>query len=138
MNLKLIRKFPGKDCIMGELYVNDQFECFTLEDIERPFKIAGVTAIPRGFYKIVITFSARFKKPLPLLLEVPDFDGVRIHSGNTSENTEGCILVGKIKKQNSIEESRLAFNTLFPKLELASQTEKIFIEITGDPAMPNA
>ena len=65
MNLKLNRKFSAQDCIVGELSINGTFECFTLEDIERPLKIAGVTAIPRGFYEVVITFSERFKKPMP-------------------------------------------------------------------------
>ena len=132
MNLTLFRKFPAPDCIIGELYINGKFECFTLEDIERPLKIAGVTAIPRGHYEIVITFSARFGKPLPLLLNVPGFDGVRIHTGNTSTNTEGCVLVGKSRTNNSITQSRDAFNVLFPKLQAAASKEKIIIEIKGE------
>ena len=132
MNLTLIRKFPAPDCIIGELYINDKFECFTLEDIERPLKIAGVTAIPRGHYEIVITFSARFGKPLPLLLNVPGFDGVRIHTGNTSTNTEGCVLVGKSRTNNSVNQSRDAFNILFPKLQAAAAKEKIILEIKGE------
>ena len=132
MNLTLIRKFPAPDCIIGELYIDGKFECFTLEDIQRPLKIAGVTAIPRGHYEIVITFSARFGKPLPLLLNVPGFDGVRIHTGNTSTNTEGCVLVGKSRTNNSITQSRDAFNVLFPKLQAAASKEKIIIEIKGE------
>lgn len=132
MNLTLIRKYPAPDCVIGELYIDDKFECFTLEDIERPLKIAGVTAIPRGHYEIVITFSARFGKPLPLLLNVPGFDGVRIHTGNTSSNTEGCLLVGKSRTNNSITQSRDAFNVLFPKLQAAAAKEKIIIEIKGE------
>jgi len=132
MNLTLVRKFPAPDCIIGELYINDKFECFTLEDIERPLKIAGVTAIPRGHYEIVITFSARFGKPLPLLLNVPGFDGVRIHTGNTSTNTEGCVLVGKSRTNNSVTQSRDAFNILFPKSQAAAAKEKIILEIKGE------
>jgi hypothetical protein len=120
------------DCIIGELYINDKFECYTLEDVERPVKMAGITAIPRGFYEVVISFSQRFQKPMPLLLNVPNYDGVRIHSGNTSADTEGCILVGKTKQKNSIQQSRLAFASLFPKLTSASKNEKIIIEITGE------
>jgi hypothetical protein len=131
MNLTLIRKYPAADCIVGELFIDGKFECFTLEDIERPLKIAGVTAIPRGHYEIVITYSARFKKPLPLLLNVPNFDGVRIHTGNTALNTEGCILVGKSKTENSVLQSRDAFNALFPKLQQATSNEKIILEIKG-------
>lgn len=131
MNLTLIRKYPAPDCIIGELSINGTFECFTLEDIERPVKSAGITAIPRGNYEVVITYSERFKKLLPLLLNVPNFEGVRIHTGNTSVNTEGCILVGKTKTENSVLQSRDAFNVLFPKLQAAAGKEKIFLEITG-------
>lgn len=131
MDLKLIRKFPSTDCVIGELYVNGKFECYTLEDIERPLKIAGVTAIPRGFYEIVINYSERFKKPLPLLLNVPNYSGVRIHPGNTSKDTEGCILPGKTKTKNSVLQSKDAFNALFEKMKAVAGKEKIIIEITG-------
>ena len=136
MNLRFLRKHPSADCIIGELFVNDVFECYTLEDIERPVKLPGITAIPRGFYEVVITFSARFKKQLPLLLKVPNYDGVRIHSGNIAADTEGCILVGKVKRINSIEQSRTAFKNLFSKLEAASKVEKIILDLTGDFPLP--
>jgi hypothetical protein len=136
MNLKLIRKYPAPDCIIGELYVNDTFECYTLEDIERPVKLAGVTAIPRGHYEVVITFSARFKKLLPLLLNVANFDGVRIHSGNTSADTEGCVLVGKTRTKTSVLQSRDAFASLFKKLQAAAVKEKIILEVTGTNPFP--
>jgi len=131
MNLKLIRKYPADECVIGELFINEQFECYTLEDIERPVKLAGVTAIPRGNYEVVITFSERFKVPLPLLLDVPNYTGVRIHPGNNAANTDGCILPGKGKTENSVTESRVAFADLFQKLDAASKVEKIFLEITG-------
>ena len=131
MELKLIRKFPAPDCVIGELYVNGKFECYTCEDIERPVKLAGVTAIPRGHYEVVITYSERFKKQLPLLLNVPNFSGVRIHTGNTSKDTEGCILPGKGKTKNSVTQSRIAFDALFTKLKAAAVKEKIILEITG-------
>jgi hypothetical protein len=131
MNLTLIRKYPAADCIIGELFVDGKFECFTLEDIERPLKVAGLTAVPRGRYEVVITFSERFKKVLPLLLNVLDFEGVRIHTGNNSANTEGCILVGKARDTNTVSQSKVAFDALFPKLQEAAGKEKIFIEIKG-------
>src|SRR4051794_1532912 len=107
MDLKVIRKqFTDKSTI-GDLFINDQFECFTLEDVVRPVKIKGMTAIPAGIYEVVINFSERFRKLLPLLLNVPTFDGIRIHPGNTDKDTEGCILVGQMKQKDSIGNSRV-------------------------------
>ena len=131
MELSLKRTTASENSTIGELSINDTFECYTLEDVVRPVKMAGLTAIPSGSYEVVITYSARFKRPMPLLLKVPDFDGVRIHWGNTDEDTEGCILVGKTKSKDFIGSSRVAFAQLFPKLEAASKIEKIFIEITN-------
>ena len=132
MDLKVIRKqFTDKSTI-GDLFVNDEFECFTLEDVVRPIKIKGMTAIPSGVYEIVINFSARFQKLLPLLLNVPNFDGIRIHPGNTDKDTEGCILVGKTKQTDLIGNSRVAFEALFNKLQTAAAQEKIFIIITEE------
>jgi hypothetical protein len=92
-------------------------------------KIKGKTAIPAGQYEVVINFSQRFQKPLPLLLNVPNFEGVRIHPGNIPANTEGCILVGDTKSVDCIGQSRIAFARLFEKMKTATETQKIFIEI---------
>lgn len=131
MNLKLVRKTFTEESTMGELAVNGKFECFTLEDKVRAVKIHGRTAIPEGIYEVVITFSDRFKKPLPLLLKVPNFEGVRIHSGNTSADTEGCILVGKTKSKDFVGGSRDAFKALLPKIEAALKKEKVFMQVVG-------
>ena len=90
MELTLTRTDFTNDSTIGELSVNGKFECFTLEDKVRPVKIKGMTAIPAGAYEVVINFSERFQRPLPLLLNVPNFDGIRIHAGNTAKDTEGC------------------------------------------------
>jgi hypothetical protein len=106
---------------IGELLVDGVFECFTLEDTEREVKIKGETAIKEGKYKVIINKSNRFKRLLPLLLNVPEFEGVRIHSGNTNHDTEGCILVGQTKSKNFIGKSRKAFDALFKKMQAAEE-----------------
>jgi len=131
MNLKLVRKTFTDETTIGVLSVDGKTECFTLEDKVRAVKIHGKTAIPGGIYEVTITFSDRFKKPLPLLLNVPNFAGIRIHSGNTAADTEGCILVGETRGANIVGNSRKAFAALFAKLEAALTKEKIFIEVVG-------
>lgn len=132
MEIRVVRKYFTENSTIGELSVNGKFECYTLEDVTRPVKVAGMTAIAPGHFELVVTFSARFKKLLPLLLNVPNFDGVRIHPGNTAHDTEGCLLVGQTKKKDFIGGSKAAFEALFAKILAASKKEKIFIEITEE------
>lgn len=135
MNLLLIRDMFSKQCTLGKMFVNGVYECETLEDFDRHIetigvKVDGQTAIPRGKYKVIIDQSNRFKRDLPRLLEVPYFEGIRIHSGNTSGDTEGCILVGSARSGDSVVKSRLAFDAIFNKLEAANRRgEEIFIEV---------
>src|SRR5262245_33037147 len=131
MQLKVVRKEFTSRSTIGELYVDDTFECFTLEDVVRPVKIPGMTAIPERTYCVIVSFSARFQRLLPELQDVPKFTGVRIHSGNTDADTEGCILVGQTENTDFIGSSRAAFNKLFPKIQAAAQKEKIFLEVTS-------
>lgn len=118
MKIKLKRTFKGAEYTIGKLYLNDEYFCDTLEDVVRPEgrKIAGKTAIPAGEYKVVLTESKRFKKLLPLLINVPNFTGVRIHSGNTHHDTEGCILVGENKVKGRVINSRATMNRLMAQL----------------------
>jgi GH24 family phage-related lysozyme (muramidase) len=134
MNINLTRKEYTSKSTIGELYVDGKFECYTLEDRIRALKVPGTTAIPSGHYEVVVTWSNRFKRPLPLLMNVPNYEGVRIHTGNTDENTEGCLLVGKTKRRDFVAESRAAFNDLFPKIQGALQREKVFIDIVQENA----
>ena len=134
MILQLVRKEFRDESTIGELSIDNVFECFTLEDAVRPVKIPGRTAIPAGTYEVAVTFSDKFQKLLPLLMNVPNFEGVRIHPGNRPEDTEGCILVGTTKgpEPDFIGNSRAAFAELFPKIQAATAGEKVFIDITED------
>lgn len=122
----------------GALSIDGKQVCWTLEDTvrEQPgkqvkfWKIPGETAIPVGTYPVILTMSNRFKKVLPLLVGVPGFEGVRIHSGNTVHDTEGCILVGLTKIGPTVGNSRAAMDMLMPLLRAAdARGEDITIEI---------
>ena len=119
MKLELKRLHRTNNSTIGELYVNGVFECYTLEDKEREVKIKNETAIPKGVYIVGITLSNRFKRMLPILMNVPNFEGVRIHSGNSNHDTEGCILVGTTRSVDFIGNSRKAFDKLFAKMKTA-------------------
>ena len=132
MKLDLYRKDLNSACTIGELFIDGVFQCFTLEDVVRQdgVKIPHETAIPKGVYSVDITPSPRFKRDLPLLVNVENFVGIRIHPGNTASDTEGCILVGQDKGQNCILSSRAAFDALFPKLQAAkARGEAITIKV---------
>jgi hypothetical protein len=133
VKLQLVRQTYTTRSTIGRLSVDGKSECFTLEDPVRPVKIPNLTAIPAGRYGIEITHSPRFGRDLPLLLDVPGFTGVRIHPGNTPENTEGCILVGRTSAVDFIGDSRTTFDTLFAKLrDAAARDEELLIEIEND------
>ena len=128
----LLQRFQFSETeTIGKLFVSGKFECWTLEDASRPGrpKVPGRTAIPAGRYRVVITWSNRFRQRMPLLLNVPGFAGIRIHSGNTSEDTSGCILVGKERGLEYLDGSREAYQQLFKKLDEADNREFNFITI---------
>ncbi len=121
MKILLSRKLGTAGCTLGDLFIDDMWECFTLEDqVRNGQKVAGVTAIPAGEYRVVIDQSARFGRFMPHVLDVPGFTGIRIHAGNTAEDTEGCILLGQIKGVSSVGQSRAAFAALFAKFTAAT------------------
>ena len=129
MEIKVIRETFTEDSTIGKMYINDKYHCYTLEDKVRDIKVQNVTAIPKGKYEVIINFSNRFKQLMPLLLNVPNFEGVRIHWGNYSKDTEGCILVGSTKAVNMIGNSRTQYAKLMAELKKATKNEKIFITI---------
>lgn len=138
MRLALVRKWFTEKTTIGSLYVNGRFECYVLEDRYRPPpepKVFGQTCIPCGEYVVKITPSPRFKRDLPLVLNVPGFEGIRIHTGNKAEDTEGCLLPGLRRGVDEVRESKLAFDSLFEKLRLAeSRSQTITLNISlGSP-----
>ncbi len=134
MRLTLTRTKQYPRATIGELAIEGRFECFTLEDVVRPgdIKVPGSTAIPAGDYAVQITWSPRFKVRMPLLLGVPNFQGIRIHPGNTEDDTEGCILVGQDERDGAIFRSRLAYANLFGALDRALKAgESVRIDVVN-------
>lgn len=121
MNLLLQRETATEKSTIGSLRINGEFFCWTLEDKLRDQKVFGQTAIPSGTYQVIIDFSNRFQKPMPHILNVPGFSGIRIHPGNTDKDTEGCILIGLTKSDDFIGKSQMAFQLFMPKLQSALQ-----------------
>ncbi|MCC3159512.1 DUF5675 family protein [Hymenobacter sp. 15J16-1T3B] len=121
MHLTLARTIKTSQSTVGRLAVDGAFECHVLEDVVRPtgVKVYGKTAIPAGTYPVVITYSNRFRRLMPLLVGVPGFAGVRIHSGNTAADTEGCLLVGTYapNQPDWVSKSRDAYAVLYAKIK---------------------
>lgn len=130
MKLELVRHYLGENYTIGKLSIDSKYFCDTLEDAVRPIKIYGETAIPFGTYKIILNESPRFGRVLPRLLNVPKFDGVLIHRGNTAEDTAGCILVGENKVKGKVVNSTPYEIGLVKMMQEAiDRGEKITIEI---------
>lgn len=133
MKLEVIRDTFTNKTTIGKLYIDGKYQCETLEDLVRPtgVKVFGETAIPKGEYEIVINFSEKYKKPMIQIMNVPNFSGIRIHSGNKAEDTEGCILVGTSRSKDWISGSVKAFTPLFDKIDTAFEAnDHITIKIT--------
>ena len=140
MEIKLIRESFGDTFTEGKLLIDDVFECYTVEDTDRKMeedltkKVNGKTAIPRGRYEVVLSMSNRFKKVLPEVLNVPGFTGIRIHAGNSSIDTEGCVILGSVNAKvddDWVGGSKIALTQFMAKLETAKENnEKVYIEIS--------
>ena len=149
MEIIVNRILKTNEFTIGELYVNDEHICDTLEDVVRPLpskcpntpkgiackckeKFYGKTAIPEGTYKVQLTYSNRYKKIMPEICDVPHFLGIRIHSGNKSADSSGCLLVGEWdgKTVDWISNSRVNYKKLFDLLKKASDNnEEITLKI---------
>ncbi len=125
MTLVLERRPASDDVILGQLFVDGRFECFTLEGAR--------VAIPTGTYPVTITASQRFGRLLPLVNDVPGRTGIRIHAGNTDADTEGCILVGLALARNEVLHSRPALAGLQSKLAAVLATDgHVWLTIQND------
>ena len=141
MNITLNRIAKKSKYTIGKLYIDGEYFCDTIEDTDRGLtqtmtdaqikskKVYGQTAIPTGTYKVIISYSNKFKRQMPLLLNVPGFLGIRIHAGNTEKDTEGCLIVGKNKVIGKVIESKDTYNKLFSILCEANKKEAIKITI---------
>ena len=139
MRLTLMRIANKSTYTIGKLYIDGCYYCDVLEDTDRGLdddmkeseilkkKIKGQTAIPTGTYPVKITYSPKYKKLMPLIDNVKGYSGIRIHSGNTHKDTEGCLLVGKNKEVGKVLESRKTFNALYKIL--TETKENIIIDI---------
>lgn len=124
MNLSLHRFVVQSDRTIGNLILNDDWFCYTLEDAVRPEKIYGKTAIPAGKYQIKLRNSPKFGTDVLWLQDVPNFEYIYIHAGNTEKDTLGCILVGQMLVDldasnpgpEAIGRSRVALNALREKV----------------------
>ncbi len=121
MEITLKRIYFRDTYTIGAIQVDGKYLMDSLEpraiDWHKEKKVAGVTAIPEGRYRIGLAYSKTFKRMMPYLKNVPEFTGVMIHTGNTAKNTRGCILVGKNTTVGALSESRIHFNRLYPQIE---------------------
>lgn len=140
MKLTLKRIALRPTYTIGKLYIDDVYFCDTIEDTVRDLnkngkfdngekKVHSKTAIPYGTYEIKWTYSPRFKKYTPQLMNVPSFEGIRIHAGNTSADTEGCLILGKNKQVGKVLNSRATINKFYTIIKNACSNGKVTIEI---------
>ena len=136
--LHLLRELAYPDCTVGKLFVDGQWLWWTLEDTLRKggVKIPGETCIPAGTYQIALTPSIRFQRVLPLLQNVPNFSGIRIHPGNIATDTQGCVLVGGgyDQRQKMLLHSRVAADAVQEAIAGAmAQGKQVWIEVVDPP-----
>ena len=142
MKLTLRRTKFFEHTTIGRLYLDEHFLMYTLEDKDRSIcsdtpldeiarvKVQNETAIPYGTYEIRMTYSNRFKKLMPELIDVPGFTGIRIHPGNNRKDTAGCILPGLVNAGDKLVNSKLAYANVITVITEALKRGKLFITIT--------
>lgn len=139
MKLTLVRKYRKENYCIGDLYIDGVWFSNVIEDKDRGLddsmtveeilkrKVYGETAIPYGTYEVQITYSPKYKKMMPLLLNVKGYSGIRIHSGNTAKDSLGCLIVGRNTKVGMVTESRVTYNKLFA---IIKEAKELSIKIT--------
>ena len=149
MKLVLVRTFSEWDFTLGNLWIDGEPECFTLEDEGRAKKVFGETRIPAGLYpikfrEIITEKTERYRDKYPWfkwhiqLQDVPNFEYVYIHVGNDDDDTDGCILVGKQQERGKIMNSAVAFKDLYSKVSSALvNQEEVTIRIYDMLQLPN-
>ena len=139
MTIRIDRKWKKAEYTISKVYINGRyFGCNALEDTDRGLlqtmqitelqrrKIKGKTAIPRGYYDVRITYSPKYKRMMPLVVDVPGYSGIRIHSGNSAKDTEGCILFGKNDMVGWISDSKYWTDKICRLIETAlNKGEKV-------------
>jgi hypothetical protein len=140
MKLFLVRKWKTDRSFTGELFIGEDFQCFTLELPELYENKANVpqkTCCPTGIYEIELYPSPHFKRLVPLLKRVPGRSSIEIHIANEPEQLRGCIAVGQYRGRDYIGQSKAAFDPLFEKIQFAiASGELVTITITVAEAMP--
>lgn len=139
MEMILQRDDENPQRTLGRLSIDGHYVCHVLEDPVRDGpKVQDDTAIPVGRYEVVISFSQRFHRLMPEILDVPGFIGIRIHGGNTTADTRGCPLVGRVRRQDSVHDCAPALADVMTALKVASNAgEKSYISVRNAP-MPGA
>lgn len=134
MELTVTRLYKKSEYTIGKMLVDGYKFCDTLEDrvrdLKKERKVYGETAIPEGRYRVIMTFSPKFKRQMPLLCAVPYFEAIRIHAGNRATDSAGCILVGENKIKGGLINSRMWSDKLNELIDAAiEREEKVYITI---------
>lgn len=146
MELKIVRSEFQDDRTLGKLYINDSLFCNTLEDTDRGLtkdtaketirriKVAKKTCIPYGRYRVILSYSTKLKRYLPLILDVPEYRGIRIHKGSSPEWSSGCPLVGMGRKGSKLTKIVEAEEQLIKILDGVNHSQAIYITIEKEKA----
>ena len=142
MKIKVQRRYLAPDYTIGSLFIDDEYVCDTIEDKVRDMnqdgdlddpgeeKVYGETAIPYGMYAVELSMSPKFKRLLPLILDVKHFTGIRIHRGNTAGDSHGCILPGENKVKGRVINSTKYELEIVERMRKAIEAgEELTIEI---------